>query len=273
MKLKLIATTAMMAILSTGAMAAEKTDQAAGEKTSPELTFNIFSSTVSPEATVSRNGYLSAKPGQVLATGLLGKEVYSGAPNGDEEPELIGDVNDIVMTGDGVAKAAVIGVGGFVGLGEKDVAVDFKRIQWRAWDGEPHLVLTTSKEDLETAPEFNREGVTMMQDANMLVIDQSNLSADRLIGTSVYGKEQGELDDIGEIGDVILTPDQKIEAYVVDVGGFLGIGAKPVEMSASQLTVYVDAAGALHVYTPFTRAELEGMPAYEVDNEQISLTR
>ncbi|WP_319529910.1 PRC-barrel domain-containing protein [uncultured Cohaesibacter sp.] len=273
MKTKLIATTAMIAMLSTGAMAAETADQTAAEKANAELTFHIFSSKVSPDATVSRNGYLSAQPGQVLASGLLGEAVYSSAKEAGGEPELIGDINDIVMNGDGIAQAAVVGVGGFIGLGEKDVAVDFQRLQWRAWDGEPHLVLASSREDLEKAPEFNREGVTMMQDANMLVIDQSNLSADRLIGTPVYGKAEGELDAIGEIGDVILTPDQKIRSYIVDVGGFLGIGAKPVEMGAAQLTVYADAAGALHVYTPFTEDELQAMPSYEVNNEQISFMR
>ena len=42
-------------------------------------------------------------------------------------PQNIGDVNDIVLTKDGKAQSLVIGVGGFLGMGEKNVAYDFAK--------------------------------------------------------------------------------------------------------------------------------------------------
>ncbi len=52
----------------------------------------------------------------MLSTNLIGKKV-SGA--GDEN---LGEVNDVLMDRNGNVIGAVIGVGGFLGVGEKDVA-------------------------------------------------------------------------------------------------------------------------------------------------------
>ena len=287
MKYKFIATTALVAVLSTSAFATDNAKQSSDMKAAPEGTvtmqatvpgteaandmeFSIFTKVVSPDATVSEDGYLAAKPGQILASSLLGKTVYSSVKDVDGVRTIIGDVNDIVLSEDGSVQAAVVGVGGFVGLGEKDVAVDFERLQWMSWDNERHLVMASSKNELESAPEFNREGVTTLANADMLIIDQNKLSTEQLIGTAVYGEE---LKEIGEVGDVLLDGNQQVEAYIVDVGGFLGISAKPVELDAEKLNVYADAQGALHVYTPFTQEQLESMPSYEAENEQISFLK
>jgi sporulation protein YlmC with PRC-barrel domain len=58
------------------------------------------------------------------ASKLVGLSVY-GANN-----ERIGDVNEVLVDRDGSAEAVVIGVGGFLGIGEKDVAVPFKSVEW-----------------------------------------------------------------------------------------------------------------------------------------------
>ncbi|SFO14832.1 PRC-barrel domain-containing protein [Cohaesibacter marisflavi] len=287
MNYKFIATTALVALMSTGAVAMDNSNKTSqmndskaqtemnaqseqsGEELVPRATmeFSIFAKDVSADATMSEDGYLSAKPGQILASGLMGKTIYSSVKDVDGVRTIIGDINDIVLDKNGSVEAAVVGVGGFVGLGEKDVAVDFSRLQWMTWDNERHLVMASTKAELEAAPEFSRDGVTTLANADMLVIDQNKLSTDQLIGTSVYGEE---LNEIGEVGDVILDNNERVEAYIVDVGGFLGINAKPVELEADKLNVYADAQGALHVYTPFTQAQLESMPAYEAEDEQIS---
>jgi len=53
---------------------------------------------------------------------LIGSTVYNS------KDETLGEINDIIMDGNGRAVAAVIGVGGFLGIGEKDVAVDFSAL-------------------------------------------------------------------------------------------------------------------------------------------------
>ena len=56
---------------------------------------------------------------------LVGVDVYGA----DNKP--IGKIKDILISHDGSAKAVVIGVGGFLGIGAKDVAVPFQLVQWR----------------------------------------------------------------------------------------------------------------------------------------------
>ncbi len=56
-------------------------------------------------------------------TDLEGKAVY-GAEN-----ESIGEINDVLVSQDGSINAVIIGVGGFLGIGEKNVAVDISALQ------------------------------------------------------------------------------------------------------------------------------------------------
>ena len=53
----------------------------------------------------------------------------------------------------------MIGVGGFLGIGEKDVAVGFDRVSWSDRDGQRIIVVSATKEDLQAAPEFQRTAI------------------------------------------------------------------------------------------------------------------
>lgn len=89
------------------------------------------------------------RPGEVLASSLIGSTV--------EEPsgEALGDINDVVLNDEGIVDGVVIGVGGFLGIGEKNVAVSFDAIE-RSTDAGGNIVLTlnTTAEDLESAPQY-----------------------------------------------------------------------------------------------------------------------
>jgi sporulation protein YlmC with PRC-barrel domain len=61
---------------------------------------------------------------QLMASKLIGTTVISS------NNESIGDVNDVIMDRQGKAIAVVIGVGGFLGIGEKDVAVAFDKLDF-----------------------------------------------------------------------------------------------------------------------------------------------
>src|SRR3954463_4618409 len=65
------------------------------------------------------------QPGQVLASRQLVGATVVGPNN-----ERIGDVNDVLLDRNGQAVAIVVGVGGFLGIGEKDVAVSFNQVQF-----------------------------------------------------------------------------------------------------------------------------------------------
>jgi sporulation protein YlmC with PRC-barrel domain len=62
---------------------------------------------------------------QWRAPKLVGVDVY-GADN-----KKVGTIKDVLMNHDGSAEAVVIGVGGFLGIGAKDVAVPFHSVQWK----------------------------------------------------------------------------------------------------------------------------------------------
>ena len=64
------------------------------------------------------------KAGQWRATKLDGLDVYN--PNN----EKIGDISELIVGRSGKVEAVVIGVGGFLGMGEHQVAVPFDQVQW-----------------------------------------------------------------------------------------------------------------------------------------------
>lgn len=49
---------------------------------------------------------------------------------------------------------------------------------------------------------------------------------------------------------------------IVNVGGFLGIGAKPVAMTIGQLHFMRDDGGVVHATTPLTKDQVEALPEH-----------
>jgi hypothetical protein len=62
---------------------------------------------------------------------------------------------------------------------------------------------------------------------------------------------------------VLLTQDGQVDAIVVDVGGFLGMGAHEVALGMDDIEFMTDAQGNLYAYTPYTQEQLEGSPQYD----------
>lgn len=88
-----------------------------------------------------------------LASNIIGEDVRN------RSDEVIGDINDILFASDGRIAAVVIGVGGFVGLGEKDVAVPYESLAITAGkDGTRLITVNLTKSVLESAPEFESRG-------------------------------------------------------------------------------------------------------------------
>lgn len=83
------------------------------------------------------------------------------------------------------------------------------------------------------------------------------LGASALEGATVYGSEDQEVGTISHIHGTGSTA-----RIVVDVGGFLGIGAKPVAVAADDIVVMHDEAGKVYAATSLTRAELDRLPEH-----------
>lgn len=244
-----------------------------------------------------------------LATKLMGAPVYE---NNTANAQSIGTINDIVIDNSGRVQAVIVGVGGFLGIGQKNVALSYPDLQWSMRNSQPVIVATMTKEQLQSAPNFDTAALdtsangangnavadqpmttnpaapglaapadngTAMSAPNTQAPDTSamsdqnatgkatapvaQVSAQDLMNKKVYSANNK---DLGSVGDVILAKDGKIDAMVVDVGGFLGIGQKPVAIAFNGIDIRKDSDGNLSVHTRFTKATLDKAPTYNKDS-------
>ena len=103
-----------------------------------------------PAVAAQESGQLmTSVPGDALPVSEYYKEdVY------DAKDTKIGDVVDVLLAKSGQVAAVILGVGGFLGIGEKDVAVPFNAIHVTEKDGKRYLVMDTTKEALQSAPSY-----------------------------------------------------------------------------------------------------------------------
>jgi sporulation protein YlmC with PRC-barrel domain len=75
-------------------------------------------------ATANQPYVSKAAPGEWRAAELVGIAIYG------PDKQAIGKVSDVLIDGSGSVKAVVVGVGGFLGVGQKDVALPFSEVKW-----------------------------------------------------------------------------------------------------------------------------------------------
>jgi hypothetical protein len=97
--------------------------------------------------------WYTAHGNEMRASKLIGTTVKNDAN------ESIGSINEIVLGKDGKVAAVVIGVGGFLGMGEREVAVNFDALRV-AQDANNRTVvsLDATKDTLKAAPEWRWVG-------------------------------------------------------------------------------------------------------------------
>ncbi|WP_377844068.1 PRC-barrel domain containing protein [Bosea sp. UC22_33] len=81
----------------------------------------------------------------------------------------------------------------------------------------------------------------------------AEFTADILNGATIYGPGDEK------IGSILHLHGSQV---VIDVGGFLGIGAKPVSVSLSELEFMRDEDGDVHAVTTWTKDQLKQMPEH-----------
>ena len=87
------------------------------------------------------------------------------------------------------------------------------------------------------------------------------MSADTLIGMSVIDSD-GE--SVGEISDLIIGQDDVVNSAIVEVGGFLGFGAKTTAIDLGHVTVDESKS---EVTLDISRADIDEMPEYQRDDD------
>jgi sporulation protein YlmC with PRC-barrel domain len=119
----------------------------------------LASSLAVAQAETTRNsssGRSVAAPSSLSTMHWLASDIYK-ADVYDNSKHKIGVVTDLVMDNSGNVTTAVVGVGGFLGVGEKNVAVPFKDLKVESRDGKDWLVLNQTKQDLKAAPAFDKK--------------------------------------------------------------------------------------------------------------------
>jgi len=245
------------------------------------------------------------------ASELIGKRLYASEADIENNATIasvdelewndIGEINEIILTRDGEVQSVIIGVGGFIGIGEKDVSVNMDQIRFVTEDDNDDyfLVINASAAGVEDAPSYERTSRdTMMADDAMtddamaedtMVDDTAEMDADTmertpmtapaveregyqtvavedlttedLTGARVYGVQD---EDIGEVSELLLTESGDLDRAIIDVGGFLGIGEYPVAVPMDELQIIRDDNGTdVRVYIESSQEALEAQPEYE----------
>ncbi len=123
--------------------------------------------TAAPPTTMTATGstmLLTAAPaGSFTVTDWYKQNVY------DASDAKIGDITDVLVSPvDGKVTAFIIGVGGFLGMGEKEVAVAFDSVKKSTKNDKIYLTMNTTKDALKSARGFKfdrKSGVWIMADA------------------------------------------------------------------------------------------------------------
>ena len=240
-----------------------------------------------------------------VSEAALDADAYNGVQEGWND---IGEVNDIILGRDGTVDAVLVDIGGFLGMGERQVAVDMaalKIVQDDATDVDDwFLVMQADRATLDAAPEYVIPGADMRTDAapadadkdgmenipavnealgdtaepaaetevatapadgtvalpeGYTAVGRETLTAELLTGADVRDPEDKS---IAEVSDLVLTAEGQVTDVVLDVGGFLGMGAKSVAIPMDRLTVAQADGGAVRIWVNMTKEELEALPEH-----------
>jgi hypothetical protein len=108
------------------------------------------------EPTTGRSVVTSPSTSHWLGSHIYKANVYDPSEN------KIGDVSDLIIDSDGNVTAAVISVGGFLGVGQKDVEIPFKELKITMRDGKDWLTLNRTKDELKSAPAYDKKAENRM---------------------------------------------------------------------------------------------------------------
>lgn len=144
---------------STGAGAAA--DSAATSGTATESGAASSGSTGAPQdsaSTAASGATASSAAGETFLTdqseGQWRADKLMGADVKNTQDESIGKINDLVFSEEGRIEAAVVSVGGFLGIGAKNVALSWDQLQIHSSEAGDEITVSMTKEQLENAPSF-----------------------------------------------------------------------------------------------------------------------
>jgi sporulation protein YlmC with PRC-barrel domain len=260
--------------------------------------FAIADNAISP--TTDPVQIAQAATGEVDAGKLIGQEVY------DASNEKVGEIDSVMVDPDGNVDSVVIDVSGWleseklvaVEWSELKTGEDKKIVssltkdsakaaaaynykdpalrgqvltesgeRYAATDADAPADTTADDTATTTADTTADDTATTTADANAdnsaVMNADGSFNASKLIGLDVQSPEDKK---VGDIGEVVLDKEGKVEGVVVDVGGFLGIATHPVLLDWKDVTL-ASQDGKDRAVVSLTKEKLEQMPAYEVSKQ------
>lgn len=208
---------------------------------------------------------------------LVGRSVYNAGN------ETIGEIRSVYIGPDGKVDSLIVGVGGIVGIGEREV-----RLAWsdlRLSDNGEKVVLDVTRDALKARPEYKYNEKVPWTAADPNRIARERLTADRnTVSTTatgdfnVYGELSGNAfvgtnvrnqnhEIVGKVEDVYIDERGAIKTVVVSVGGFLGMGTKDIAVRWSDIGRSRDGK-SLVLITNWTRESLKAMPEYKYERRE-----
>lgn len=143
---KTILLAATLASVAFGTARAAETTSTEAKKPHP---VPMATETAAPSATAIVAPMATQRPGDHLTSQIVGRYVHS------KSGEKVGDVNDLVVDASGRVTGVVVGVGGFLGVGEKNVALPWSAMTMGTdGKGAPRLTVDITKDALLAAPTF-----------------------------------------------------------------------------------------------------------------------
>ncbi len=137
-------------------------------------------------------------------------------------------------------------------------------------DGNP-VVMSVSPDSVTEVAELGTSGTNGANDASNSAAPASNQQfvpvtnndelSSNLVGLDVYN---GSNQNIGQIKDIAMGPQGRARAYILSVGGFLGMGEHYVAVNPNAVKVAYNASdNKWHASTSATAAELKSAPAFQ----------
>ena len=249
----------------------------------------------------------SSPPASGTTTILPGRDMPAPTASGDTrkligrkvqnaENETIGEIKSVYISPDGKVDSLIVRVGGFLGVGEREV-----RLAWsdlRVSDNSEKIVLNITKDELKAKPEykysnaawrgqvFSDKGPWTAGDPNRMARDRAareRMSADRNAASTISTRDfnvKGEIsgnaiiganvrnqnnETIGKVEDVYVDDRGTIMTVVVSVS--LGIGTKDVAVQWGDIGHSRDGE-SLVLTANWTKDSLKAMPNYKYERRQ-----
>jgi sporulation protein YlmC with PRC-barrel domain len=169
--------------------------------------------------------------------------------------EKVGDVESVLIDKDGRVRYVVIGVGGFLGVGERDVAIRWDALSFA--DNTDKVIVNATKDQLSALPAHRfpdpswkgkvyaydddlRDNPYLRDSAETAMATTGSAPATNAVDTrKLIGRniKNGSNDEVGAINSVLIEKGGSVRYVVVGVGGLFGFGQKHVALPWGALKI------------------------------------